>query len=371
MHSIEESRSYCSACPKMCHFSCPVAEVEKNEAYSPTLKQQTAKLIEEKKLPLNQDHALAAYKCLSCRASREYCDHKIQVTDSLQALREKAVLAHAAPSEVYLFEKKFKKFNNPYGIDLQKKIKTLPSECFSPKKAEVFFPTCHQLALNPHCPNDYLKLFKKLKANSLRVADEAIQCCGYSLWSLGFKEEFEEMAHIQFYHLQGAKKIVVGSPECAWAMKELYPKLGMKWKGEVLSLFEYVANRFQEVPFQTKLEASQKYMYHDACYMGRYLGQYERPRQWLEMLTGVEVEEFYCHGENSICSGAGGGYKLHAPLQAKQIAQNHLQEMKEKGIKVLITACPQSAEHFRRSGEKIIVKDLVGFLGEQIVEMKE
>lgn len=367
MHSITESRNYCSYCPKMCHFSCPVAQVEKQEAYSPGMKQQTAKLIAEKKLALNADHALSAYKCLTCRASEKYCDHKIVVADSLQEIREQAVKVHAAPSEVYLFEKKFRKFSNPYGLDLSQKLGKLPSAYRDSTKPDVLFMTCHQLALNSQCSKDYISLFEKLKISTLRISADNMQCCGYSLWVLGFREEFEELAHIQFNQLQGAEQVIVGSPECAWAMRELYPKIGLKWQGKVLSLFEYVADRLQKLPYQVKQESSQKYMYHDACYMGRYLGIYEEPRQLLEMLTGQEVEEFSCHRQNSVCSGAGGGYPLHSPEPALEMARARVEEMKKKGIKILVSACPQSQEHFRSLKEKIIVKDLVSFLGEQIV----
>ena len=369
MHSIQESRNYCSACPKMCHFSCPVAQVEKNESYSPAMKQQTAKLIAEKKLPLNPDHALSAYKCLGCRASEEYCDHDIVVADSLQQIREQAVKAHAAPPEIYLFEKKFRKFSNPYGVDLSKRIRQVPAKWLDPSKPDVFFLTCHQLGSNPKGLQEYLSLFSKLNINDLKLCSENIQCCGYSLWTLGFQEEFEELANIQFNQLQGAECVIVGSPECAWAMREIYPKMGLKGSGKVMSLFEYVADRLGNTAYRSKSESSQKYIYHDSCYMGRYLGFYEEPRQLLEMLTGQEVEEFACHRKDSICSGAGGGYSLHSSEAAQEIARGRIQEMQAKGIKTLVTACPQSAEHFRSLKEKIIVKDLVSFLGECIVEL--
>ncbi len=366
MHSITESRNYCSYCPKMCHFSCPVAQVEKNEAFSPGMKQQTAKRISEKKLPLNADHALSAYKCLTCRASEQYCDHQVVVANSLQEIREQALKVHAAPQEVYLFEKKFRKYSNPYGRDLSQKMKKIPRAYLDSSKSDVLLMSCHQLALNPQILEDYISLFEKLKISNLRINNDNMQCCGYSLWVLGFKDEFEELANIQFNQLQGADQVVVGSPECAWAMRELYPKIGLKWSGKVLSLFEYVADYLRKIQYKAKHESSQKYMYHDACYMGRYLDIYEEPRLLLELLTGQEVEEFSCNRKNSICSGAGGGYSLHSPEPALQMARERVEEMKKKGIEMLVSACPQSQNHFRSLKEKIIVKDLISFLGEHI-----
>lgn len=362
-----KSRNYCSACPKMCHFSCPVLQVEKNENYSPALKQQTAKFIIEKKLPMNSDHALSAYKCLGCRASEEYCDHDIRVTDSLQQVRMQAVKSHAAPPEVYLFEKKFRKFNNPYGMDLAKKVRQLPAQWLEPSKPDVFFPSCHLLASKSQGLKEYLSLFSKLNVNNLKVFSESIQCCGQALGSLGFQEDFEELANIQFNQLQSAERVVVGSPECAWVMREVYPQMGLKWSGKVMSVFEYVAECLGKKEYRTKSESSEKYIYHDSCYMGRYLGLYEEPRQLLELLTGQEVGEFAAHHQDSICSGAGGGYALHSAGFAREIARERIKEMQARGIKILVTACPKSAEHFRSLKEKIIVKDLVNFLGEHIL----
>ncbi len=117
--SSKKTADYCTYCPKMCHFSCPVSGAEKNEAYTPWGKQQTAKLVEDGKIPLNEENALSAYKCLTCRGSENFCRHDIVVADSLHELREKAVLSHVAPAEIFSFLEKFKLHQNPYDRDLQ------------------------------------------------------------------------------------------------------------------------------------------------------------------------------------------------------------------------------------------------------------
>ncbi|WP_164076038.1 heterodisulfide reductase-related iron-sulfur binding cluster, partial [Stenotrophomonas maltophilia] len=46
--------------------------------------------------------------------------------------------------------------------------------------------------------------------------------------------------------------------------------------------------------------------YHDPCYLGRYNGEYEAPRNVLRAL-GIEVKEMQRSGFRSRCCGGGGG----------------------------------------------------------------
>jgi Fe-S oxidoreductase len=351
----------------MCHFACPVAEAEKNEAVTPWGKQQTAKLIDQGTLPLNEENALSAYQCVTCRASESFCEHQIVVADSLHELREKAVAADVAPSEVLNFEKHFRKHNNPYGIDLQDKIRrNLPGYTFQ-KGSSLFFPTCHLTALAPRALRDSLEILEKLRIEDLRFYDDSIQCCGYSLWVLGFRKEFEELAHVQYHSLKKARTLVVGSPECAWTFKEVYPRIGLSFSSFIYSLPDYLAGFLRFLPFRAKAKTETKYFYHDACYQGRYLKQYEEPREILKRLIGFRPEEFAFNRAESLCSGAGGGYDLIRPEASQAITRRHLPEILDRGVRTMVSACPKAAHRFRSLGHKIVVKDWISFLNENLL----
>ncbi|MBF0525792.1 MAG: 4Fe-4S dicluster domain-containing protein [Deltaproteobacteria bacterium] len=65
--------TYCTYCPKLCHFSCPVVEAEGRESATPTGKMTLAYLANRENRPLEQDAAAIIHRCLTCRQCTEFC----------------------------------------------------------------------------------------------------------------------------------------------------------------------------------------------------------------------------------------------------------------------------------------------------------
>lgn len=362
---IRKNEDYCTFCPKMCHFACPIADLKRSETLSPWGKQQVARMVDAGQMPLSREAAALAYECLTCGRSQSACDHQISDSESLLALRAQSVRKRLAPEMALHFSEKFRLHSNPYAENLQQKIKSLiPTISKSGTGSTLFFASCHSLALQPESLPLYWELFQKLKIPDIGIYSEALQCCGQALQVLGHEEEFEKNARLQFKQLKQVKTLVVGSPECAWAFRELYPKYGFQLKTKILTLPEFLA------PYLSKLnlkcgDKTREYYYHDACYLGRHLGQYDAPRDLLTKVLGFSPLELRCSRQESLCSGAGGGYSLIDPQSSNALAQLTLGNLREKKA-VLITACPQAAEKFKQNAGSLIVKDWCSFIAEAI-----
>ncbi len=86
-----------------------------------------------------------------------------------------------------------------------------------------------------------------------------------------------------------------------------------------------------------------KATYHDPCYLGRYVEEYEAPRR-LIAATGLELVEMGRCRDNSFCCGAGGGriWMDDSGLQERP-AENRIREAAALGsdIGYFVVACPK------------------------------
>ncbi|MCD1586100.1 (Fe-S)-binding protein [Halomonas sp. IOP_14] len=80
--------------------------------------------------------------------------------------------------------------------------------------------------------------------------------------------------------------------------------------------------------------------YHDPCYLGRYNGEYEAPRNVLKAL-GIEVKEMERSGYRSRCCGGGGGAPITDIPGKQRIPDMRMNDVKESGAELVAVGCPQ------------------------------
>ena len=80
--------------------------------------------------------------------------------------------------------------------------------------------------------------------------------------------------------------------------------------------------------------------YHDPCYLGRYNGEYEAPRNVLKAL-GIEVKEMERSSYRSRCCGGGGGAPITDIPGKQRIPDMRMNDVKESGAELVAVGCPQ------------------------------
>jgi len=364
---LKKMMDYCTYCPKMCRFSCPVSEAAKSETYTPWGKMEIAGWLLDKTVPISQEMALAAYQCTNCLHCQVYCEHGNDVPSALGEARKIAVENYAAPPQAYALEKNFHEFNNPYRPDLLEGLRHPAQKSRHKKKDEVyFFPCCHTLQLFPERLARYFELFEKLGIDGPQLFDNGLQCCGEPLRALGFAEGFKDVAEVQYYALKSRRMTVTDGPECCYSFKQPYADLGFSLRDQSLHLLEFLAPYLQHSNYQTKGRIKGRLTYLDPPFLSRRLGLIELPRKILSELTGFAPLELSMAAGDARSVGVEGSYDVIFPELSERIAEETVEEVSARGIGKLITADAKSEAILRKLAKGFEVQDIFEFLNEHI-----
>ncbi|UYG08525.1 (Fe-S)-binding protein [Halomonas sp. M4R1S46] len=109
--------------------------------------------------------------------------------------------------------------------------------------------------------------------------------------------------------------------------------------------------------------------YHDPCYLGRYNGEFEAPRNVLRAL-GIQVAEMERSGFRSRCCGGGGGAPITDIPGKQRIPDMRMNDVRETGAELVAVGCPQCTamlEGVVDSGAE--VRDIAELVADALVEV--
>lgn len=171
-------------------------------------------------------------------------------------------------------------------------------------------------------------------------------CCGHFARRIGDEYLFQCQAKQNIETLQRyqVKKIVTACPHCYHTLKYEYPQFGGEF--EVVHHTEFLLQLIREGRLKLTEELSKTVAYQDPCYLGRYHGIYEAPREILAAIPGVEVVEMGRCGSGSLCCGAGGGRMWMEEDPDQRVNELRLKDAVATGADLIVTACPFCLQMF-------------------------
>ncbi|WP_259466330.1 (Fe-S)-binding protein, partial [Nocardia seriolae] len=141
---------------------------------------------------------------------------------------------------------------------------------------------------------------------------------------------------------QAKKKIVVTCAHCFNALNNEYPQVGGNY--EVVHHTQLLNRLVRAKSLVPVSPVAQNVTYHDPCYLGRHNKIYNAPRELMEA-SGSTLVEMPCHGERSMCCGAGGARMWMEEQLGKRINIDRVDEARDtlKGgnePSMIATGCP-------------------------------
>jgi Fe-S oxidoreductase len=170
------------------------------------------------------------------------------------------------------------------------------------------------------------------------------KCNGDPARRLGNDLLFSTLAEENIENLSQHKNVKLLSicPHCVRTMstdwREAGATVAIEHHSELLDRYKTRLPGLSDRPRKTTV-------YHDPCYLGRYRGVYDEPRNVLKRSSDlVEVPR---HRERSFCCGAGGGQMFLGEEKGKRINIARAQELIATGAETVAAACPFCASMFR------------------------
>jgi len=286
------------------------------------------------------------WSCTTCRACVEECPMMIEHVDAIVDMRRFQTLERGlTPNKGAETLDNLIATDNPNGMDPASRTHWAADQNLPLMKdvqeAEVLFWVSDGAfdMRSQRILRAFVKLLKAANVNFAILGDEECDS-GDVARRLGDEATFQSLAkrNIAVLEQYSFKQIVTTDPHAFHCLKNEYGDFGGHY--DVLHHTTFI--NALVATGQLKLSAFKggKVTYHDPCYLGRYNGEYDSPRELLAVL-GIELIEMERSGFRSRCCGGGGGAPITDVPGERRIADMRMEDIRSTGADVVAVGCQQ------------------------------
>ncbi|WP_096272776.1 (Fe-S)-binding protein [Paucisalibacillus globulus] len=292
--------------------------------------------------------------CTTCRNCEDACPVMNEHVDKIIDLRRYLVMTEGKmDADVQRAVMNIERQGNPWGLSKKDRIKWRETD------ETAYIPTVKELKKEG---KDFEYLFwvssmGSFDARSQKIAiafAKLMNQAGVSFAILGNKEMnsgdtarrigneflFQEIAekNIKEFEKNEVKKIVTIDPHAYNIFKNEYPDFG--YEAEVYHHTQMLYDLVMEGKLKPTKAINERLTYHDSCYLGRYNGVYDPPREILSAIPGLELVEMDRSRENAMCCGAGGGLMWTEETTGSRINVARTEQALAVEPTMISSACP-------------------------------
>jgi Fe-S oxidoreductase/nitrate reductase gamma subunit len=294
------------------------------------------------------------WACTSCRACVYECPVSIDQLEIINELRRYLVLSESRfPEEVQPAFEALERNGAPWAFPQSSRadwaqgldIPTMAQLAERGETPEVLYWVGCMGSFDDRARKTTIAVARILKAAGVRFAilGQEESCNGDPARRLGNEYLYQMLArqNIETLDRYNVRTVLTNCPHCFHQIGNEYEALGGHY--EVVHHSTYIAALLQEgrIPLTADGNGAASIVYHDACYLGRYNGVYEAPRDVIKRaLPVVDVREAPRSGDRSLCCGAGGGRMFMEERTGTRINAERKRELAATGAEIVAVACP-------------------------------
>jgi Fe-S oxidoreductase len=265
--------------------------------------------------------------CGSCSRHCIYDDYDLR--KFIHKARVKAFARGVIPEDVRERIETFRKFGNPNG----------ERELIDKGAGDTgYFVSC-----SSYKDEDLLKATGKMLSKSglaIRRFGGGDICCGAPLYYAGDMKGFKKASLKMKTEIEKrrVRRLVVDCPTCVRTMTETYQQEGMGLDVEIMHTVQLIESLLK----QGKLNLRKKHTsvtFHDPCILSNDLAMSGPPRDIMTAL-GFSLKEPVYSADHTHCCGGAYGAKIGDHRLRDAVTSMRLNELKETGADIYVTACP-------------------------------
>jgi Fe-S oxidoreductase len=378
----------CTECGR-CEEQCPAANTDKplspkkviHDLKVDLLDQSDAILggnLDQVKPIVRGDSPVTAdvlWSCTTCRACEDICPVNIAHLDFIIEARKHQVLMEASfPPEVQETFTNLENQANPWGFGADTradwcKDMDVPLMGDNPEAELLWFVGCAGSF------DDRGKKISRAMARVLRRAgvNFAIlgpeEACNGDMARRAGNEYLAQMLiqqNVEVLNQYKPKRILTGCPHCFNIIKNEYPQFGADYP--VVSHAELLFDLHKQGRLKPNGNSLGTLTFHDSCYLGRWNGIVQPPRDLLRSINNGQLTEMQRIREKGFCCGAGGGRMFMEETLGQRINVNRAEEVMRTGAATVAAACPFCAtmlnDGLMDKESAIVVKDIAELVDE-------
>lgn len=298
-----------------------------------------------------EDAESISWFCLLCNACKESCPVKVDSGEISRKLRSKSIEKGIVPPKVRDILENIYKYGNPFGL-LPSKRSEWAGDAIPLFRdgVEFLYYVGDMGSFHPRAQMAAKSLAEVLllAGVSYGILGEKERCSGSEAYEIGEIGLFEEIAkrNVGIFRELGVKKIITLSPHSYNVMKNFYGSFGGEFNVMHYTQLLWLLIKNGRVRFNDRAPLDKTIAYHDPCFLGRWNGEYDAPRNILRSIPGVHLIELERSRENSLCCGGGSG-NCYVGFGCSLLSDIELspdrirvKEAYEAGVEILAVACP-------------------------------